>query len=310
MRLLITGGAGFIGSNFSQYMQKQHPDWAIHILDSLTYAGNTANLDPLSYTLHQHCISDRIAVQALFKRFKFDSVIHFAAESHVDRSIADSQPFIQTNILGTSVLLDSALQASVPQFIHISTDEVYGSIQTGYFTETSPLNPSSPYAASKASADLLALSYYKTYKLPVRITRCSNNYGPRQFPEKLIPLMYQRARANQSLPVYGTGLNIRDWLHVDDHCRAIYAVMTQGQDGEVYNIGGNTERSNKAIIQFILAYLNKSPDLIQYVTDRLGHDFRYAVCSQKLRHATGWEPEIAFESGLESTLDFYRAVYD
>jgi dTDP-glucose 4,6-dehydratase len=307
--VLVTGGAGFIGSNFIHYLANHYgPDITIHNIDALTYAGNLANLDNLAntnYHFHHACITDRATLTGIFAH-PIDCVVHFAAESHVDRSIHDSSPFITTNVLGTQCLLDVAMAHSVKQFIHISTDEVYGSTQTGYFTETSPLNPSSPYAASKTSSDLVALAYYKTFGFPVRVTRCSNNYGPFQFPEKLIPLMIQRALANQSLPVYGDGSNVRDWLHVTDHCRAIHSVMTAGKDGEVYNIGGHGERDNLPIVKTILSALNKPESLINFVTDRLGHDWRYAIDFTKIQRDCDWAPSIDFESGIQQTIAWYQ----
>lgn len=307
--ILVTGGAGFIGSNFIHYLANYYGEnITIHNVDSLTYAGNLANLDNLAttnYHFHHVSITDRDALNRVFSH-SIDCVVHFAAESHVDRSIHDSSPFMTTNVLGTQCLLDVAMAHSVPQFIHISTDEVYGSTHTGYFTETSPLNPSSPYAASKTSSDLIALAYYKTFGFPVRVTRCSNNYGPFQFPEKLIPLMINRALANQPLPVYGDGSNVRDWLHVTDHCRAIHAVMTSGKDGEIYNIGGHGERDNLAIVNTVLSALNKPKSLINFVTDRLGHDWRYAIDFTKIQRDCDWSPSIDFEFGIQQTINWYQ----
>ena len=308
MYLLITGGAGFIGSNFIRYMISRY-NYQLINLDKLTYAGNLENLDDIKndprYIIVRGDITDWHRVKEIFSN-KIDVVVNFAAESHVDRSIEDSGVFIQTNIEGTHVLLEAARQYGVEKFVQISTDEVYGSLeQQGYFTEESPLNPSSPYSASKAAADLLALAYFKTYNLPVIITRCSNNYGPYQFPEKLIPLMITNALEDKPLPVYGDGLNVRDWLHVEDHCAALDLVLHQGKPGRVYNIGGSNERTNIEIVHLILAELGKSESLITYVKDRPGHDRRYAINAARLRRELNWRPGYTFEEGLKWTVKWY-----
>ncbi|MCL6588995.1 MAG: dTDP-glucose 4,6-dehydratase [Firmicutes bacterium] len=309
MKLLITGGAGFIGSNFIYYMREQHPDYTLINVDKLTYAGNLENLKKLegdpNYRFVRGDITDIQAMEPLFQE-GLDGVIHFAAESHVDRSIDQADVFIVTNILGTQILLNLARKYQVPRYLQVSTDEVYGSLgPTGYFTEETPLAPNSPYSASKAGADLLVRSAYHTFKLPVLITRCSNNYGPYQFPEKLIPLMISNALEGKELPVYGDGLNVRDWLHVKDHCAGIDLVFHQGTPGEVYNIGGNNERSNIEIVKLILKELNQPESLIKYVKDRPGHDRRYAIDATKIRKALGWEPSIRFEDGLKETIKWY-----
>lgn len=309
MKLLITGGAGFIGSNFIKYMLKQYPDYEIVNLDLLTYAGNLENLKSdegkPSYTFIKGDIADREHVETIFKQGA-DYVINFAAESHVDRSILNPDIFIQTNVQGTQVLLDLALKYEVRKFVQISTDEVYGTLgEDGLFHETTPLAPNSPYSASKASADLLVRAYHETYGLPVNITRCSNNYGPYQFPEKLIPLMIIHALHDKPLPVYGDGLNVRDWLHVEDHCKAIDLVLHQGVNGEVYNIGGNNERTNIEIVRTILKYLNKPESLIKFVADRPGHDRRYAIDASKIRQELGWNPKYNFNDGIKQTIEWY-----
>ena len=311
MKLLITGGAGFIGSNFLYYLRETHPDYELINLDKLTYAGSLENLRGLAddphYRFVRADVADRSQLEPVF-RAGIDGVIHFAAESHVDRSIDQPELFVITNVLGTQVLLDLARQYRVDRYLQVSTDEVYGSLgPDGYFTETTPLAPNSPYSASKAAGDLLALAAYHTFGLPVMITRCSNNYGPYQFPEKLIPLMISRALAGEPLPVYGDGLNVRDWLHVRDHCRAIDLVFHQGKVGEVYNVGGNSERSNIEIVRLILAELGQSESLIQYVKDRPGHDRRYAIDATKIRRELGRLPEIGFEQGIRETIAWYRA---
>lgn len=309
MRILITGGAGFIGSNFVHYMLEHYPSYQIINLDALTYAGrldNLAGLDQQSnYTFVKGDIADKSLVDKLFEQ-GIDMVLNFAAESHVDRSIADPGIFVKSNVVGTQVLLDAALQYGVKKFVQISTDEVYGTLgATGLFTEETPLAPNSPYSASKAGADMLVRAYHETYKLPVNITRCSNNYGPYQFPEKLIPLMISNALNNKSLPIYGDGLNVRDWLHVEDHCRAIDLVMHKGRDGEVYNVGGNNERTNNEIVRIILAELGKPESLITYVEDRLGHDRRYAIDATKIINELGWQPKYNFEQGIKQTIKWY-----
>ena len=310
MKLLITGGAGFIGSNFVRFMVNKYPQYQIVNLDLLTYAGNLENLkdieDKPNYKFVKGDIADRSFVNNLFEQEKFDYVINFAAESHVDRSITNPEIFVQTNIQGTLALLDAAKQIGVKKYLQVSTDEVYGTLgETGYFSETTPLAANSPYSASKAGADLLVRAYHETFGLPVNITRCSNNYGPYHFPEKLIPLMIINALHDKELPVYGDGLNIRDWLHVEDHCQAIDLVLHNGRDGEVYNVGGNNERTNIHIVKTILEQLGKPESLIKYVKDRPGHDRRYAIDATKLRTELGWKPKYTFETGIKQTIDWY-----
>lgn len=310
MKILVTGGAGFIGSNFIRYMLKQHEDYKIINLDKLTYAGNLENLkdveDNPNYIFIKGDITDKNLVESLFFSYDIDYVINFAAESHVDRSIDDAQIFLKTNVIGTQVLLDVSKKVNVKKFLQVSTDEVYGSLgPTGYFTEQSPLSPNSPYSASKASADLLVKAYAHTYGLPVNITRCSNNYGPHQFPEKLIPLMIINAMNDKNLPVYGDGLNIRDWIYVEDHCRAIDMVIHHGTVGEIYNIGGNNERTNIDIVKYILKEIGKPESLIKYVKDRPGHDRRYAIDYTKIQEELGWKPLYSFEEGMKKTIKWY-----
>lgn len=310
MKLLITGGAGFIGSNFVRFMVNKYPQYQIVNLDLLTYAGNLENLkdieDKPNYKFVKGDIADRSFVNNLFEQEKFDYVINFAAESHVDRSITNPEIFVQTNIQGTLALLDAAKEIGVKKYLQVSTDEVYGTLgETGYFTETTTLAPNSPYSASKAGADFLVRAYHETYGLPVNITRCSNNYGPYHFPEKLIPLMIINALHDKELPVYGDGLNIRDWLHVEDHCQAIDLVLHNGRDGEVYNVGGNNERTNIHIVKTILEQLGKPESLIKFVKDRPGHDRRYAIDATKLRNELGWKPKYTFETGIKQTIDWY-----
>ncbi|MDR6552210.1 dTDP-glucose 4,6-dehydratase [Paenibacillus qinlingensis] len=314
MKLLVTGGAGFIGSNFIQYMLNRYTNYEILNLDSLTYAGNLENLklvqDNSNYTFVQGDISDQKFVYNLFQQ-GIDGVIHFAAESHVDRSIMDPGVFVKTNVLGTQVLLDASKKYGIKKFVHVSTDEVYGSLgATGLFTEETPLAPNSPYSASKAGSDLLVRSYFETFGIPINITRCSNNYGPYQFPEKLIPLIIANALSDKSLPVYGDGQNVRDWLHVEDHCSAIDLVFHNGISGEVYNIGGNNERTNIEIVQKILLQLGKPESLIQFVKDRLGHDRRYGIDASKISKELGWEPRHNFESGIKETIQWYLSNRD
>jgi dTDP-glucose 4,6-dehydratase len=309
MKILVTGGAGFIGSNFIKYMLKEYNDYKIINLDKLTYAGNLENLKDVennpNYTFVKGDIADREVVEKIFSD-GIDYVVNFAAESHVDRSIEDPAIFLKTNILGTQVLLDAAKKYGVKKFLQVSTDEVYGSLgETGYFTEQTPLSPNSPYSASKASADLLVKAYHHTYGIPVNITRCSNNYGPYQFPEKLIPLMIINALHDKELPVYGDGLNVRDWLYVEDHCRAIDLVLHKGRIGEIYNIGGNNERTNIEIVKIILRELNKPETLIKYVKDRPGHDRRYAIDSSKIQQELGWKPIYDFGEGMQKTIKWY-----
>ncbi|MCL6443212.1 MAG: dTDP-glucose 4,6-dehydratase [Alicyclobacillus sp.] len=310
MNLLITGGAGFIASNFIRYLLQTRPDDHIINLDALTYAGNLASLTDVStdprYTFIKADITYVEAIDQVVQR-GIDVIINFSAESHVDRSILDPAAFVRTNVLGTQVLLDAARKYGVKKFVQVSTDEVYGALgpDDPAFTETTPLQPNSPYSASKASADLLVRAYHETYGLPVNITRCSNNYGPYQFPEKLIPLMIINALEDKPLPVYGDGLQIRDWLHVWDHCAGIDLVIRNGRPGEVYNIGGNNERTNLEIVRTILRTLGKPESLIQHVADRPGHDRRYAINATKIRAELGWAPKYTFETGIQETIDWY-----
>ncbi|MEI6579297.1 MAG: dTDP-glucose 4,6-dehydratase [Eubacteriales bacterium] len=313
MKVLITGGAGFIGSNYIYFMMDNHPDYNLVCLDLLTYAGNIKTLEKAqnnpNFKLVRGDIADRESVYKLFENEKFDIVVNFAAESHVDRSIESPEIFLTTNILGTGVLLDASRKYNVKRFHQVSTDEVYGDLPLDrpdlFFTEETPIHASSPYSASKASADLLSIAYYRTFKLPVTISRCSNNYGPYHFPEKLIPLMISRALADKSLPVYGQALNIRDWLYVKDHCSAIDLIIHNGTVGEVYNIGGHNERTNIDVVKTILAMLNKPESLIEYVTDRAGHDLRYAIDASKMYNELGWAPETPFDTGIRLTIDWY-----
>ncbi len=308
MRLLVTGGAGFIGSNFICYILHEHPDWQVTNLDKLTYAGNLENLKDIEnnprYRFVRGDIADRELISDLLQD-KFDAVVNFAAESHVDRSILDASPFIETNIKGTQVLLEGARQYHVQRFIQISTDEVYGSIDNGGFTEESPLSPNSPYAASKAAADLLCHAYWTTYHLPIIITRSSNNFGPYQFPEKLIPLAITNALEDKSIPIYGDGLNIRDWIYVDDHCRALELVIHKGQPGEIYNIAANQEKTNLELIHSLLDIMAKPRQLITFVADRPGHDRRYALETSKIARELGWQPAYSFEQALAATVSWY-----
>jgi dTDP-glucose 4,6-dehydratase len=314
MTVLITGGAGFIGSAFVRLLIAE-TDWRVVNLDKLTYAGNLENLasvdgDPRYRFLHGD-ICDADLVDSLVRDEKPDAIVHFAAESHVDRSILSPEPVIQTNFRGTFTLLEAARRLAVPRFVHVSTDEVYGSLTAPLeATEEFPLNPSSPYSASKAGSDLLARSYFVTFRLPVTITRASNNYGPYQFPEKLIPLMIANALEDRKLPVYGDGMQVRDWLFVDDHCRGILAVLRQGRDGEIYNIGGNRSLPNLEVVREVLALTGKPESLIEYVKDRPGHDRRYALSSEKLMRETGWRPCMDFETGLAKTIEWYRTNPD
>ncbi|BCC61871.1 TPA: dTDP-glucose 4,6-dehydratase [Bacillus cereus] len=315
MKILVTGGAGFIGSNFVNYMVKKYPAYNVVNLDALTYAGNLENLkaieDAPNYKFVKGDIADRQFINQLFEEEGFDYVLNFAAESHVDRSITNPDIFIQTNIQGTQILLDAAKNAKIKKYLQVSTDEVYGTLgDTGYFTEETPLASNSPYSSSKAGADLLVRAYHETFGLPVNITRCSNNYGPFHFPEKLIPLMIINALNNKQLPVYGDGLNVRDWLHVEDHCQAIDLVLHKGKNGEVYNVGGNNERTNIEIVKTILKALDKPESLIQYVTDRPGHDRRYAIDATKLREELGWSPKYNFDTGIKQTINWYLENQD
>ncbi|MGK9477428.1 dTDP-glucose 4,6-dehydratase [Melioribacter sp. OK-6-Me] len=308
--ILVTGGAGFIGSNFINNLLPEHDDWFVVNLDKLTYAGNLENLKPVennkNYTFVKGDITNRELVDYLFKKYRIKFVINFAAESHVDRSILGSEIFYRTNVIGTNILLEAARRYGVEKFLQISTDEVYGSLGSeGLFTESTPLSPNSPYSSSKAAADMMALAFHHTYGLPVVITRCSNNYGPYQFPEKLIPLMIINALNNKKLPVYGDGLNVRDWIHVYDHNRAVETVFEKGKAGEVYNIGASREMKNIEIVKLILKKLNKSEDLIEYVKDRPGHDRRYAIDSSKIQNELGWKPKLKFETALDETIEWY-----
>lgn len=306
MKLLVTGGAGFIGSCFIRYMLgKGHK---IINLDALTYAGNIENLDDvkdnLNYEFMRGNICDKELVLQLVE--SVDAVVNFAAESHVDRSITGPEIFIDTNVKGTLNLLQASKEAKIQRYLQVSTDEVYGSLgKDGYFYETTPLAPNSPYSASKAGADMLVRAYFETYGLPVLTTRCSNNYGPYQYPEKLIPYFISQLLKGEKVPVYGDGLNVRDWLYVYDHCSAIEAVLTKGEPGEVYNIGGNNEKTNMEITHLILDAMGKDETSIRYVEDRLGHDRRYAICNDKIREKLGWEPSITFEQGIKLTIDWY-----
>lgn len=307
---LITGGAGFIGGNYLHLMTKKYPEDRFVCLDALTYAGNLETLQPISelpnFRFVHGDIRDRNLVYSLFEEEKFDYVINFAAESHVDRSIENPQIFLETNIIGTSVLLDASKKYGVKRYHQVSTDEVYGDLPLDrpdlLFKEDTPLHTSSPYSSSKAGADLLVLAYSRTYSLPVTISRCSNNYGPYQFPEKMIPLMIQKASRDEKLPIYGDGKNVRDWLHVFDHCHAIDMIVRNGKDGEIYNVGGHNERSNIEVVKTILKALNKDEDLISYVKDRLGHDRRYAIDPSKIEKELGWRPQYTFDTGIAQTI--------
>ncbi|MEK5490578.1 dTDP-glucose 4,6-dehydratase [Paenibacillus sp. FSL R7-0297] len=312
--ILVTGGAGFIGSNFVLHMVSKYPQYKIINLDSLTYAGNLDNLKSIegnqSHVFVKGDICDAQFVNSLFDEYQPDAVVNFAAESHVDRSILDPQVFLRTNILGTQTLLDAAKNhwGSKPdaKYVQVSTDEVYGSLgETGYFEETTPLAPNSPYSASKASADMFVRAYHETFGLNTSITRCSNNYGPYHFPEKLIPLIISNALEDKEIPVYGDGMNIRDWLYVEDHCRAIDLVLHKGGAGEVYNVGGHNEKGNIDIVKLVLKELGKSEELIKYVKDRAGHDRRYAIDASKIKRELGWEPEVMFDEGILKTIKWY-----
>ena len=313
MKIIVTGGAGFIGGNFVHFMVNKYPDYDIICLDALTYAGNLETLEPVmdnpKFKFVKGDIADREFVYKLFEEEKPDVIVNFAAESHVDRSITDPGIFLQTNIIGTGVLLDACRKYGIKRYHQVSTDEVYGDLPLDrpdlFFTETTPLHTSSPYSASKASADLLVLAYHRTFKLPVTISRCSNNYGPYHFPEKLIPLMIANCLNDKPLPVYGKGENVRDWLYVEDHCRAIDMIIHDGRVGEVYNIGGHNERTNLQVVETIIDALGKSRDLIQYVTDRPGHDMRYAIDPTKIHDELGWEPTTKFDDGIKKTIDWY-----
>ena len=309
MKILVTGGAGFIGSNFIHLILEKRPGWEIINFDLLTYAGNLANLDDIinnkNYRFVKGDISDPGNLKNLFSE-KFEYVVNFAAETHVDRSLYDPRLFLKTNVVGTQLLLNEALKSGIGKFLHISTDEVYGSLgPDGSFDESSPLSPNSPYAASKASADLICRSYYKTFDMPIVIARASNNYGPYQFPEKLIPFFITKALNDEPLPLYGDGLHVRDWLHVEDCCRGILTVLENGADGEIYNIGGQNEMTNIEITRMILNVLGKPESLIKFVEDRPGHDRRYALDNSKIEKELAWRPEIEFADGLKKTIDWY-----
>lgn len=310
MRVLITGGCGFIGSNFIRYFNRKHAYYKILNVDKLTYAGNLENLRGLERKGNYHFvradISSASIMRHIFEKFRPEIVINFAAETHVDRSIMSPAPFIKTNVIGVGVLLNLALKYNIKKFLQISTDEVYGSILHGSFREDSPLDPSSPYAASKAAADALVISYYKTHGLPILITRSSNNYGPYQFPEKLIPLVILNALNNKKVPVYGDGMNVRDWLYVEDNCEAIDLVLHEGKVGEIYNIGGENELTNIFVVKFILKKLNRPEKLITFVKDRPGHDRRYSLSLNKIRRQIGWHPKTSFEAGIRKTIEWYR----
>lgn len=315
MKILVTGGAGFIGGNFCHYIEEKYPEYEIVVLDKLTYAGNLETLESIkdnsNFKFYKGDICNRKLIINLFDKENFDTVVNFAAESHVDRSISNPELFLQTNILGTQVLLDACKQFNVTRFHQVSTDEVYGDLPLDrldlFFTENTPIHTSSPYSASKASADLLVQAYFRTFKLPVTISRCSNNYGPYHFPEKLIPLMITKAKNNENLPVYGNGENVRDWLHVYDHCSAIDLIIHKGRIGEVYNIGGHNEKTNLEVVKTILKHLDKPESLIKYVKDRPGHDMRYAIDPTKIESELGWKAKYNFDSGLIETIKWYEA---
>lgn len=313
MKILVTGGAGFIGGNFVHHMVNKYPNDEIVNLDLLTYAGNLETLKPVedkpNYKFVKGDIADEVFIMDLFEKEQFDMVVNFAAESHVDRSITDPGIFVTTNVMGTRVLLDASKKYGVKRYHQVSTDEVYGDLPLDrpdlFFTEDTPLHTSSPYSSSKASADLFVLAYYRTYGLPVTISRCSNNYGPYHFPEKLIPLIISRALADEELPVYGKGENVRDWLHVSDHCEAIDLILHKGKPGEVYNVGGHNERTNLEVVQTILKALDKPESLIKFVTDRPGHDMRYAIDPAKIETELGWKPKYTFDTGIRQTIEWY-----
>ena len=308
MKILVTGGAGFIGSCFVRYILNKYPDYKVINLDALTYAGNIENLDDVKNNPNYEFIHGNICDKQLVRELVHDVnfIINFAAESHVDRSITGPEIFIETNVSGTLNLLQAAKEAKTERYLQVSTDEVYGSLgKTGYFYETSPIAPNSPYSASKAGADLLVRAYFETYKMPVLTTRCSNNYGPYQFPEKLIPLFISNLLKGEKVPVYGDGMNIRDWLYVYDHCSAIDTVLHQGRIGEIYNIGGNNEKANIEITKLLIKELGKDESSIKYVEDRLGHDRRYAIDSSKIQNELGWKPSVTFEEGIKITIDWY-----
>src|SRR5437899_2038218 len=309
MKILITGGAGFIGSNFVHHMLAEHPDSSVVVADKLTYAGNLRNLNGAAENPRFQFVRLDVCDPAVSEiAAGCDAVVHFAAESHVDRSIEDGTPSVRTNVEGTWRMVEACRKNRVSRFLHVSTDEVYGSLGAeGRFTESSPLAPTSPYAASKAASDLLVLSAVKTHGFPAIVTRCTNNYGPFQFPEKFIPLMISRARANQHLPVYGDGRQVRDWIHVQDHCQALDLILRKGREGEVYNIGGECELENISVARRILKVLGRSEDLLKFVSDRPAHDRRYALDCSKLKEALGWTPSWSFDQGLTETIDWYQA---
>ncbi|MGE7882223.1 dTDP-glucose 4,6-dehydratase [Bacillus sp. NPDC094077] len=311
MNILVTGGAGFIGSNFIHYMLRAYETYRIINYDALTYSGNLENLHSVGqdsrYSFIKGDIQNRELVEYVIQRYEVQAIVNFAAESHVDRSIENPIPFYNTNVIGTVTLLELVKKYPHIKLVQVSTDEVYGSLgDEGKFTEQTPLDPSSPYSSSKASADMIALSYYKTYQLPIIVTRCSNNYGPYQYPEKLIPLMITNALEGKKLPLYGDGLNIRDWLHVNDHCSAIDVVLHKGNFGEVYNIGGNNEKTNIDVVEQIMSLLGKTKQDLRFVADRLGHDRRYAIDATKMKEELGWEPQYTFEQGLQETVKWYK----
>jgi len=315
MKILVTGGAGFIGSSFVRYVLSTQPGAEIVNYDLLTYAGNLRNLEEVAsnprYSFVRGDIADSDAVRSVFEGHRPEAVVNFAAETHVDRSIEDSTPFMHSNVAGTQCLLDHARRLKVSKFVQISTDEVYGSLgPEGAFREDTPLDPSSPYSASKASADLWVLSYFKTFKFPIVITRCTNNYGPCQFPEKLIPVLISNAMNDRSLPIYGDGMNVREWIHADEHSRAVWMALERGRPGEVYNIGSGQEKTNLDVVRSVLKLLGKPESLITYVKDRPGHDRRYAMDCSKIQHEWGWKSQVEFDAGLAQTIEWYKSHQD